>query len=455
MFGVMKEYEVVICGAGISGLSTAVSLVKKGLDSKQLLILESSHRCGGNVESRRINGNLVEIGPNSLMLKSQKVLNFIRDLNMVSEILTPKVGSQKRFLRRENDIWQITPQSILSKLNSNSRLRLAAMTFSSGVPCGSAESVYDFFCRKIGRQLTNELVVPFVSGIYAGDCRQLLVKQAFPNLSRLEARYNSIPLGLILGGLTEDKVEKSYRGLVSFRGGLQALTNRMADLVSESIRTRNAVKAIYRRKLKGFEIVFDEGVVFAKNVVISLPAAVAGRILQQDDYESLSQHLNFINYPSLRVFHYLTSRSDALMNNRGFGFLSQQYEASKILGCLWPASCFDDRCPPDKEIHTVFSGGQLYPDLFDIEASVHAELVLQELKKVLKLDGEAKLLEKSQWRHAIPQYDSRLSALQRHLIDFDYQQSGLYFSCNYVGGVSLGDCISTGIRTADVILSVQ
>ena len=63
MVEAMKEYEVVICGAGISGLSTAVSLVKKGLDSKKLLILESSNRCGGNVESRRINDNLVEIGP--------------------------------------------------------------------------------------------------------------------------------------------------------------------------------------------------------------------------------------------------------------------------------------------------------------------------------------------------------------------------------------------------------
>ena len=83
----MQKYDVVICGAGISGLSTGVSLIKKGLDPRKLLILESSGRCGGNVESKKVDGNLVEIGPNSLMLKSQKVLNFLRDLNMFKEIV--------------------------------------------------------------------------------------------------------------------------------------------------------------------------------------------------------------------------------------------------------------------------------------------------------------------------------------------------------------------------------
>ena len=127
----MQKYEVIICGAGISGLSAGIGLIQKGLNPEKFLILESGNRCGGNVESRRIDGNLVEIGPNSLMLKSQRVLDFIKYLKMYSEISTPKVGSKKRFLRRGDDIWQITPSTILSKLNSRSKLRLGAFTFSS------------------------------------------------------------------------------------------------------------------------------------------------------------------------------------------------------------------------------------------------------------------------------------------------------------------------------------
>ncbi len=455
MFEYMQEYEVVICGAGISGLSTGASLVRKGLDPKKLLIVESSNRCGGNVESRTIEGNLLEVGPNSLMLKSQRVLNFIKDLEMISEIVTPKVGSKKRFLRRENDIWQITPQAILGRLNAHSRLRLAALTFSSARPEGTNESVYDFFCRKIGAQLTNELVVPFVSGIYAGDCRQLLVKQAFPNLCRLEARYNSIPLGLLFEALTPDNVQKEFRGLISFRGGLQTLTDRMVEICSESILLKSRVKAIYRKKLHGFEVEIEEGSVGAKNVVICLPAPIAAGVFQRHEYKSLREQLKLINYPSLRVFHFLTSYSDAEFKARGFGFLSQQYEKSKILGCLWPASCFNERCHPDNEIHTIFSGGQLYPDLVNLDMLSHSKVVAEELKKVLRMEAEPDLLFKSQWKHAIPQYDIAQAALERYLRVIKYHQIGLYFNCNYVGGVSLGDCITKGLDTAETISGVQ
>ena len=61
MFSNMKEYKVVICGAGISGLSTGFWLVKNGLDPKDLLILESSERCGGEIETRQVEGNLLEM----------------------------------------------------------------------------------------------------------------------------------------------------------------------------------------------------------------------------------------------------------------------------------------------------------------------------------------------------------------------------------------------------------
>ena len=450
----MRKYDVVICGAGISGLSTGIRLIKKGLDPRKLLILESSDRCGGNVESKKVDGNLVEIGPNSLMLKSQKVLNFLRDLKMYTEIVTPKSGSNKRFLRRGKEIWQITPRSIIEKLNSRSRLRLAALTFSSAAPCGDTESVYNFFCRKIGRKLTSELVIPFVSGIYAGDCKSLLVKQAFPNLYRLESRYNSIPLGLLLEGLSSDRVDKPYRGLISFRGGLQALTNRMADLLIDSISTNNAVKEIKAVRGHGFEISSETNSILAKKVVISLPAHIACKILKGVNFHSLISHLDSVTYPSLRVFHFSSLQSQATVKERGFGFLSQQYEPSNILGCLWPASCFEDRCSSDQEIHTVFSGGQLYPHLYRHEANFHAELVHKELKEVLKMDGDLRLLHTSQWRFSIPQYDVRQASLIKHLESNTYNKHGLYFSCNYVGGVSLGDCIVHGLQTAEEILSV-
>ena len=78
-----------------------------------------------------------------------------------------------------------------------------------------------------------------------------------------------------------------------------------------------------------------------------------------------------------------------------------------------------------------------------------------QLKEVLKMDGNMRLLHNSQWSHAIPQYDIRQAALQKHLSSNTYDKLGLYFSCNYVGGVSLGDCILHGLKTANEITGVQ
>ena len=102
----------------------------------------------------------------------------------------------------------------------------------------------------------------------------------------------------------------------------------------------------------------------------------------------------------------------------------------------------------------MFSGGQLYPDLYQYDADYHAKLVQQELKQVLKMDGEVCLLHKSQWEYAIP-YDASQAALTDHLRSVGYSKYGLYFSSNYVGGVSLGDCILQGLQTADTISDVQ
>ena len=54
--------DVVIIGAGISGLSCAWTLKKLGIES---VILEESSRPGGVIQTEKINGYQIERGPNS------------------------------------------------------------------------------------------------------------------------------------------------------------------------------------------------------------------------------------------------------------------------------------------------------------------------------------------------------------------------------------------------------
>ena len=85
----------------------------------------------------------------------------------------------------------------------------------------------------------------------------------------------------------------------------------MTELLNESISTNNAVKEIRMVKNHGFEVTSTNGTVFARNIVMSLPAMVASKVIKGVNFNSLNQHLDLIRYPSLRVFHFLTLRSQA------------------------------------------------------------------------------------------------------------------------------------------------
>src|SRR5436309_5698651 len=55
--------EVIIIGAGISGLACAWRLKKLGIDTE---IAESARRAGGVIRTENINGYQIEWGPNSI-----------------------------------------------------------------------------------------------------------------------------------------------------------------------------------------------------------------------------------------------------------------------------------------------------------------------------------------------------------------------------------------------------
>ena len=56
--------DVVIVGAGVSGLTTAYYLKKKGL---QVHVLEKDSRTGGAIQTKKVHGFLVEQGANSTL----------------------------------------------------------------------------------------------------------------------------------------------------------------------------------------------------------------------------------------------------------------------------------------------------------------------------------------------------------------------------------------------------
>ena len=65
-----NTHDIVIIGAGLTGLTTAFALRNKGRD---VTILESADRVGGQIQSHHVNGFVFESGPNTGVVKYPEV----------------------------------------------------------------------------------------------------------------------------------------------------------------------------------------------------------------------------------------------------------------------------------------------------------------------------------------------------------------------------------------------
>jgi len=88
-------------------------------------------------------------------------------------------------------------------LSWRAKLRLLREPFLIGSPRGE-ESVASFAERHLGREMAETFIAPFVSGIYAGDPRQMSLPGALPRMRALAERgHGSLVRGAISKMLAE------------------------------------------------------------------------------------------------------------------------------------------------------------------------------------------------------------------------------------------------------------
>src|SRR5215468_371276 len=77
--------DVIIVGAGISGLSCAWTLKKLGIDA---VVLEETSRSGGVIQTEKINGYQVERGPNSFQA-APAALRLVEEAGLWDDLVPP------------------------------------------------------------------------------------------------------------------------------------------------------------------------------------------------------------------------------------------------------------------------------------------------------------------------------------------------------------------------------
>lgn len=439
--------EIVIIGAGITGLSTAYWLKKDGFKVK---ILEASNQVGGNIKTEKHQNFVFDTGPNSGLETTPLIKQIVDELNLQDEFVYANKESNKRYILRDNVLHPLpmNPKDFITTrlFSTSGKFRVLLEPFIGKSKDGYYQSVAEFVRRRLGQEFLDYAINPFVSGVFAGDPENLSVKSAFPKLYRLEEVYGGLFKGMIKGAKErKQRAEKSKQSaaMFSFRNGMSVLTNRLGEFLKDEILLNHQLTKVQKvddRILINAVEDGNEKVFETKSVLFTIPAYSTAEILRElDGY--LHNHLITIYYPPVLVLNVIYRKDKIGQPLDGFGFLIPEKEKKSFLGAIWNDSIFPNRGDQDFASFTIFVGGARQAKIFENDLNELINQVLSEFEQIMKITIKSESIKYKFWEKAIPQYSLGYIEKENAINQFEKNNKGIFLGGNYRGGISVGDCI--------------
>jgi oxygen-dependent protoporphyrinogen oxidase len=345
-------------------------------------------------------------------------------------------------------------------------LRVLKEPFIRPAPPEAEESLAQFVERRLGRELLDYAIDPFVAGVYAGRAEDLSVKYATRKIYNLEQRYGGLIKGAIKLARERKRAGTHFKTrLLSWPEGLETIPRRLAEALANDLHTDIAVTGIDRAAGGGWKLSWkksgkrtelnaaptgnSEDLIaedIFDTVFLCLPAGGLlslpfGSGVEDRGLESLEQ----IPYPPVANLCLGFRREQIKHPLNGFGFLVPSREGRRILGCLFSSTLFPGRAPEGHVLLTVFLGGARQPAEAANDLDALTATVLPELRELIGLSGEPVYRRHCFWPRAIPQYNvgfgEKLSAMNA----FEAANPGLHILGQTRDGISLSYCLEAGL----------
>ncbi len=433
--------HTVVVGGGLSGLVAGLALARRG---ESVRVLEESPRAGGAVRTASADGFLLELGPNTVR-PTPELWGLVRELGLAQSALfaPPRLP---RFIDFGGRLHALAPGpgTLLTTrlLTVRGKLRLLREPF---VRRGSdaEETVTSFFARRLGGEVAERLVAPFVSGIWAGNAAELSAAAAFPALAAWEREHGSLLRGSLASRRRSRPAEPLPKGLFSFRDGLETLPRAIVGRLGPRLSLGVPVKRITRAGL-GWHLETGAGPLDADRLVIATSAPAAAQLLAPVDPDA-ARALGEIPSPPLAVLHLAYAASAFSAPLSGFGHLVVPQPGRRILGAVWSSCLFPGRAPEGQVLLTAFAGGARDPEAAGLPDAELLDVATRELAQSLGASGSPRLVHVTRHARAIPQYTRGHAGRLEMLAHAQRRLPGIHFLGNYRGGISVGDVVRNAL----------
>jgi oxygen-dependent protoporphyrinogen oxidase len=446
---------IAVLGGGITGLAAAYRLTER-LGPGSCVVLEAGDAPGGKIRTSRVQGMLLEDGPDAFLAAKPQAAELCRALGLGSELVATEPAARRAFVRRGDDLWplptgltglvpaQVWPMVSSPALSLPGKLRAALEV---AMPRGGAaeESVAGFVTRRFGREVWDRLAEPLLAGISAGDGDQMSLQAMFPRLAQMEQTHRSV----VLGGLRArpSAAAAPASGFLTLRGGLDGLVTALAARIgADALHMNTRISALTRAGGR-WSIASSVGAIAADAVIVALPAPAAAPVVREQD-AALAGLLDSIHFTSSVVVNLAWPRRALGRPLAGSGWVVPAAEQSPAIAVSVSSNKFPGRAPDDTVLLRVFLGRR-GESLLSLDNDTLIAQALAEAVPRLRLSGAPVFRRIVRWSRALPLYSighrERVADMEARAAQHD----GLVLAgCSY-RGAGIPDCIVDGFAAAD------
>ncbi|HEX9870010.1 MAG TPA: protoporphyrinogen oxidase, partial [Candidatus Tectomicrobia bacterium] len=431
---------------------------------------------GGVILTERLDGFVIEAGPDSLLTQKPWGLQLCQSLGLGDRL----VGTDDR-QRTVYILWggrlqplpaglalivptRLGPLLRNPLLSWSGKIRMGLEYLLPPRPSDGDESLAGFVRRRLGGEALDKIAEPLLAGIYAGSAQNMSLLATFPRLRELEVTHG----GLIRGMLAQRRTLRQTLSVTSThptalfmapRGGMAEIVEALVSRLDQvALQLGTTVQRVIPHGngaagAQGYAVHLERATTLqAEAVVFATPAPITAGLVE-GFHPRLAEALRAIPYVSSATISLAYRRRDVPHPLDGFGFLVGKHEGRRITAASWSSSKFPHRAPADHVLIRSFVGGVRGEELVRRDDAALIQLVCEELGAILGITTAPVLARVYRWERANPQYLvghlERIEAMEQQLASYP----GLFLAGSAYRGVGVPDCIHQGVLTAERVLT--
>lgn len=460
--------RIAIVGGGISGLAAAFALEEKRRAGVPLeyVVYEASPRLGGVMVTERVDGCLVEAGPDSFLTEKPWAADLCRQIGLADQLIGSNDAQRKTYILvrgklvvMPDGLMFMVPTKILPTVLSplfslRTKIRMAGEWFHPPQQARADETVAELVTRHYGSEMVDLLADPLLSGVYGGEASQLSVRAVLPRFADMEAKHGSLGRAMMSA---RKKMSATGKGppaplFSSLKEGMQQMVDALVQrLDTSALRTSSPVQAVMPED-NGWTVSAGYQSDQFDGLIIATPAPAASVLLQMAS-EDLARELGEIRYSSSVTVTLGYDQSVRRSLPPGFGFLVPRSAGRRMLAATFVHNKFPHRAPDNRAIIRCFLGGSRDEQILQSSEDEILHILRDELKQILGLAADPIFVRLYKWKGAMAQYSvghiervQRIEALRRNL-------PALALAGNGFSGIGVPDCVRSGNDAATKVLS--